>query len=101
MKAICIIGLLALVGCAGTPSMDELEQEALRTGDWSKVEQREEVQARREAERRIECPEGYMAYCNEIGTAGGDCSCVSREVYQSMFQKANAVQPSNPLRSNN
>jgi uncharacterized protein HemY len=34
--------VLLLMGCSQPPTLDELEDEALRTGDWSEVIRREE-----------------------------------------------------------
>lgn len=52
----------ALAACAGRPTLEELEAEALRTGDWSAVEQRER---RRLILRQREsgCPDGFTRVC--------------------------------------
>ena len=40
--ALAVLGsLMVAAGCATQPTMDELEQEAAETGDWSRVEHRE------------------------------------------------------------
>ena len=79
MKIFGLLILLFVVGCAPMKSLEQLEREAMMTGDWSAVEQREKAVARK-AERqgiKMNCPVGYIAYCQ--GYAGRDeCSCVSR-----------------------
>ena len=68
--------LIALAGCARQPTMAELEQEAAKTGDWSKVEDRE---ARDEAwteGTKPACPENLMNLCVTEGPRE-TCTCVS------------------------
>jgi len=76
-SALAVLGLLiALAGCARQPTMAELEQEAARTGDWSKVEGRE---ARDEAwteGTKPACPENLMNLCVTEGPRES-CTCVS------------------------
>jgi len=35
--------LVIVVGCAQRPTLDQLEDEALATGEWTAVERREEI----------------------------------------------------------
>lgn len=72
------IALGMLAGCATGPSLEELEAQALITGDWSLVERREAQLARRDP-HRINCPSGSMSYC-ESTMAGSRCGCISDEL---------------------
>jgi hypothetical protein len=80
MKHLFVFGLVLLAGCAAAPTMEELEAEALQTGDWAKVEQRELAQTRRMGRPQAECPEGYALLCKSAAdVADEDCKCVSRK----------------------
>ena len=71
------VGLLYLLaGCAGQPTMAELEQEAAKTGDWSKVESREARDKEWTEETRPACPENLMNLCVTEGPRT-TCTCVS------------------------
>lgn len=67
-----------LVGCATGPSLEELEAQALVTGDWSLVERREAQLARRN-KPTIRCPSGTMSYC-ESHLGQSRCGCISDEL---------------------
>ena len=85
MKGIMILALLFLAGCSAHKSMEQLEAEALVTGDWSRVEQRQRLIARRNLRSSVACPAGTIGYC-EIDT-GKRCSCVDQEVISSFLQR--------------
>lgn len=71
------LGLLCvLAGCATQPTMAELEQEAARTGDWSKVESREARDKEWTEESRAACPDHLMNFCVTEGPRT-TCTCVS------------------------
>ena len=76
MKGIIVLALILLTGCAGIVPMEQLEAEALITGDWSAVERRERIVARRNLRSFLQCPPGTIGYC-EIGFGSNSCSCVS------------------------
>lgn len=78
MFTLCVLG-----GCAVGPSLDELEAQALVTGDWSLVERREAQIARRQ-QRGPSCPPGSVAYC-ETFMADKRCSCVSQSAFYSLI----------------
>jgi hypothetical protein len=87
MKGLGVFFLVLLLGgCATAPTLEELEDQALLTGDWSHVEKRERTIARREAEEPLECASGYMSYC-ETRIATTRCSCVSRSVMRDVFRQ--------------
>jgi len=87
MKAIGnLILILMLGGCAAAPTLEELEDQALLTGDWSQVEKRERTIARRQAGEPLDCAKGYVSYCmTRIATTR--CSCVSRSAMRDMFRQ--------------
>ena len=73
------LALTLLAGCAGFIPMEELESQAFATGDWSAVEQRERLIERRNLRAYMQCPPGYIGYCQEdFGQKG--CGCVESEV---------------------
>jgi len=78
MKYWALFLALCLMGCAPVKSLEELELEAMQSGDWSAVDQRERILARRAAQRGLQCPSGHISYCESFA---GDsrCACVSGE----------------------
>ncbi len=81
-----IIGL-ALVACAPQVTLEELEDQAMLTGDWSQVEKRERLMRRkamRDAHENVVCPDDLTAVCEK---RFGDtrCSCVDRNVMRDIF----------------
>ena len=78
MKYLALLLALGLIGCAPVPTLEELEQQAFLTGDWSEVEEREKILARRAARKGMNCPSGYVSYCQRFA-AQNRCSCVPRD----------------------
>ena len=80
MRRLIALGLALIVaGCSPTKTLEELEVDALRTGDWSLVEKREAVIAKRKARRSSHCPDGAVSYCDKsIGSYR--CQCVAKAV---------------------
>lgn len=71
-----IVCLFALTACAGHTPMQQLEAEALRSGDWSAVQQRERMIARQRGKADL-CPDGQMAVCvRQVGPER--CQCINR-----------------------
>ncbi len=68
MKAV-VIAVLALVltACSGLSTLEKLENEAMLTGDWSKVERHERILAKRAAERGPSCPGSQIPICVSWG----------------------------------
>ncbi|MDX1500411.1 MAG: hypothetical protein R3176_10965 [Woeseiaceae bacterium] len=75
MRLAVLTVLILAAGCATRPSLEQLEQEALATGEWSAVEAREAALARQERRLGPECPRGAVSVCYETGLAV-DCGCV-------------------------
>ena len=85
MKGIVISGLLVFLGgCASFASLEELEAQAMLTGDWSAVERRERIIARREAQEAVQCPQGAVAVCTD-GIGRSRCSCVRASAIHSLI----------------
>ena len=79
MKVLLLLGIsFALVGCGSFATLEELEAEAAITGDWSAVERRESIIAKRKARTSDLCGRGYIAVC-ESHLAELRCSCVQKE----------------------
>lgn len=99
MKQLLIGVLILLAGCAAAPTMDELKAEALKTGDWTEVEKREQLQAKRMGRTQNECPQGYALLCESNSDLGNeDCRCVGREAHGALFNESINKQPPNPRR---
>lgn len=85
MKVLGVLAaMLLLTGCGSIKSMDELQLEASITGDWSEVEKRERMIARRKEREGPTCPKGYVTFCEQ---SGGEkrCGCVSRQGVREVF----------------
>ena len=85
MKGLAILGLLLLLGGCGTYTpLEELEAQAMLTGDWSAVERRERIIAKRKARDVALCPPGAVALCvDRVGKP--ECSCVRGSVMQTLL----------------
>ncbi len=76
MKFVILFTLVIVVGCAPSPTLEELEKEALITGDWTAVEWREERIKNRLELSAPGCPIGQSKNCIEE-QSGIQCYCVS------------------------
>jgi len=74
MKITSLVVLCFLAGCAARPSLNQLEEEAMVSGDWSAVEQREEEIRRHDPNIGGTCPSGQAKVCYE-NPAGENCEC--------------------------
>ncbi len=75
MKITGILLLVFLVGCSNQPTLDELEAEALETGDWTAVEERETLLRRTGRLAKMDCPDGTMLMCvDDMGKE--TCNCL-------------------------
>ena len=79
-----LICLITLTGCAAYVPMEELRAQALRSGDWTEVEKRERILAKRESRAVSGCPAGTMAMCQEK-VSGEECHCIDRNSMQKML----------------
>lgn len=82
MKIIGVLILGILAGCSSYMSLGELEDEAIRTGDWSAVERRELILDRRAGGQGVACPRGSMSYCETWAGVKNGCRCVPRSEFR-------------------
>ena len=85
MKGIIILALSFLVGCAPMVPLEQLETQALLTGDWTAVEKRERAIAWRNRHRPIQCPPGTIVYC-VTDVMDERCGCVSSKAIRTLFE---------------
>ncbi len=82
VKALSIISLFLLFGCAASKS--DLVEQAQLTGDWSLVDKRDAARDRREAGLQS-CRMSTTKYCT--GRPGQvTCSCVPTSGFQEIFR---------------
>ncbi len=68
------------------PTLEELEAQALETGDWSAVEERERLIAKRNARRPMQCGGGKVSYCQKnVGRL--DCQCINKAAMTEVFAR--------------
>ena len=81
---VAMLGVMLLSGCSSFTSMEELERQAMLTGDWSAVEQRERILAKREEERGLQCPTGHVSYCERyVGRT--NCRCITNDAMRGVL----------------
>ena len=78
MKGIIVLALILSTGCASYQSLEQLEAHALVSGDWSAVETRERIIARRKQRNSFQCPPGFSAVC-EMRISSDRCTCVDAD----------------------
>lgn len=83
-KILSVFIFLAAAGCTASPTTEELETQALLTGDWSQVEKRERSVARRMARQGPSCPKRHIAVCIDR-FHDNICSCVQTDTVRMMF----------------
>ena len=84
MKGILVLAMLLLTGCANYQSLEQLETHALVSGDWSKVEKRERIIAKRTQREATQCPRRLTKYCN-LDFSSERCSCVDRDQLKALL----------------
>ena len=77
MKIVGIMVLCLLVGCAARPPIDELEAEALKTGDWAAVEKREHIDKNWGVVNTDSVCHGEKVEICYKKSAQKECACVS------------------------
>ena len=83
-KVLALMGALLLTGCGSMPSLEQLEDQAFLSGDWSAVEKREKLIARRTAIRGPKCPARMIAVCEKRG-AQNRCGCVEKTAMRELM----------------
>lgn len=84
MKVIVLMGLCLLAGCSSQPTLEQLEAEALVTGDWSAVERRESMLERRKQRVGMKCPGNSIKYCADT-MLEIRCTCLEPDLVYSAF----------------
>ena len=85
MKVLVLLGVLILTGCISMPTLEQLETQAFLTGDWSAVEKRQRIIAKRAALRATQCPAGYMTFCEKQMGQENRCGCVKDEQMRALL----------------
>ena len=75
MRMIILVLTVTLAACASEPTLEELEDQAMVSGDWSAVERREEIQKDLRGASDQRCPDRQVVYCEQMG-ASEKCACV-------------------------
>ena len=75
LRLIPFLALTLVIGCAARPPLEQLEDEASTTGDWTAVERREELVKQRLESTAPGCPKGEVKRCFEE-PSGIQCYCV-------------------------
>jgi hypothetical protein len=75
MKIVLLIVLTIIVGCAQRPTLEELEDKAITSGEWDAVERREEVTKESLESRAPGCPPKQNKHCVEE-QSGIQCYCL-------------------------
>ena len=75
MRLVLLITVLVLAGCSSRPTLEELEDEALVTGDWTAVESREQMLERRRDRTGNACPGEQIKACYGAGVST-ECYCL-------------------------
>jgi len=72
-----LASLLWLTGCSSTTSLEDLETEAMISGDWSEVERRERQMRQQKLTAEFDCKTGMTLVCVDKGS-GEECTCLRR-----------------------
>jgi len=75
VKLAILFTLAVVAGCVSRPTLEQLEDEANITGDWSAVERREELIKERLESTAPGCPVGQRKRCFEQ-QSGIECYCL-------------------------
>ncbi len=74
----------ALTACTAAPTMEQLEYQAMLTGDWTEVEKRERILERRASRQSSQCPPGTVSYC-ERAIGDNRCACIDEDALRRIF----------------
>lgn len=77
MKFLMLYTLIIVVGCAARPTLEQLEDDANKTGNWTAVDRREDVIKKRLETTAPGCPVGLSKKCYEQHS-GIQCYCIQR-----------------------
>jgi len=80
MKFVVLITLVFVASCSLRPPLEQLEDEAITTGDWAAVERREELIKERREVSAPGCPAPFSKKCIEE-QSGIQCYCLPTANY--------------------
>ena len=75
MRTASFLVTLIITACSSGPPIEALEDEALATGAWGEVEQREALLKERQERHTSRCATGRVWVCIE-DPSGEKCGCV-------------------------
>jgi hypothetical protein len=78
-----LVGACFLAGCGTYTPLEELEEKAMLSGDWSAVERRERIITERRVRAMRQCQRGYVSYC-ESRFGSKRCTCVQKEIISAL-----------------
>lgn len=84
MKGMVLLVLILLGGCGTYTSLEQLEATAMLTGDWSEVEKRERIIAKRKLRAGTQCPSGMVNVC-QAGVVRNGCTCIRSDVVRTLL----------------
>ncbi len=76
-RVLLLLAFLAMGACADKRTLEDLEKEAMETGDWSAVERREKKMAEKEARRAAGCRTTETLICETLADVQR-CYCITK-----------------------
>lgn len=77
VKFVVLFTLVIVAACTSRPTLEQLEDEANTTGDWTAVERREELTKKRLESTAPGCPSRHVKKCFEE-QSGIQCYCLPK-----------------------
>lgn len=84
MKTLLVLSVVLLAGCTMSPTLEQLETQAMLSGDWSAVERREKALLRRKMRASVQCPAGHIAVCEGVMRLE-KCGCMKNDTVRNML----------------
>ena len=76
-RVFVLLAVLAMAACADTRTLEDLEKEAMETGDWTAVERREKKMEEQLARQEAGCRTTETLVCESLGSTSR-CYCVRK-----------------------
>jgi len=87
MKTIAMLLLgFMFTSCGPMPTLEQLEDQAVLTGDWTAVEKYERTAQRRQTRSGQQCAPGYVSLC-EGDISLSRCSCITHQSLSDIFER--------------
>ena len=77
MRTIALVAILVCTGCGSTKSLEDLESEAMISGDWTSVERRERQLRQQKRTAEFDCAADMTLVCVDNGSHE-ECTCMKR-----------------------